>query len=172
MPILGSLWCRVSPLPNCVLQLSLEGWVHLMGPLERWCSEVCVLPGAVAERWGTFLQNSQSWFVIHLSLLSSFCTGGLRALWWELRRCSTVCRLRTRESSLSLHLSSDHSLSLIVIRLVDTVCPHANCTLISGIICRINRSTCIMSSKQINKCETQQWNVHEGVSAWPRPFKA
>lgn len=106
--------------------------------------------------WGTFLQNYQSWFVIHLSLFSSFCTEGLRALWWELCRCSTVSRLRSRESSLSLDLGSDHSLSLIVFKSVNTLCPHANCTVISGIIWRRNRSICIMSSKKISKCKTQQ----------------
>lgn len=156
MPILSCLWCRVSPLSNSFLELSLEGWVHQMDPFERWCSEVYVLTGAVAGRWGTFLQNYQSWFVIHLSLFSSFCTGGLRALWWDLCSCSTVSRLRSRKSALSQHLSSAHSLSLIVFRSVDTVCPQANCTVISGIICRRIRGTCIMSSKKISKCETHQ----------------
>lgn len=83
---------------------------------------VCIARGYGWEMRNLFLQNYQSWFVIHLSLFSSFYTGCLRALWWELCRCSTVSRMKSRGSTLSLHLSSDHSLSIIVFRSVNTVC--------------------------------------------------
>lgn len=87
-----------------------------MALFERGCAEACILPGGCGREMYEpfFLQSYQYGFVIDLSLLSS-----LRAK--ECCRCGTFCRLRTREPSLSLCLSCDRNLSLIVIGLAGAV---------------------------------------------------